>query len=697
MISTNKKYEWHPYSSRITFEWSDTTPVRLTECTMNGATAHLGAGLPIAEIMTTGCGHIISNDRLSNTVIGRDLRYISHRVTATSRSNCLEFQLHDIERELLVTVTYEMKLSSSMIRTFVTLENANELPVRVESITSLMIAFSSNDGVPDGDPLSLWDLTEADYTWVGEGVWHTSQLRSLLPIKRNPRGEHSVISTGTWSTGKHAPLFAINSKSLELTWIAQVEHNGPWRWEIGESYPLGYMALSGPESVDHDWSKMLYKGDSFTTVPASFTLAASFDDAMSSLTSYRRAWRIPNQDNKLPKVIFNDFMNTINGDPTTEKLLPLVKDAALIGVDVFCIDCGWYDDMGDWWPSVGEWNPSPRRFPHGLREVTDSIRSHGMIAGIWLEPEAVGVESVVALQLPDECFLQRGGQRVVEDRRYMLDFRIPRTIQHLNKIIRRLVEEEGIGYFKFDYNMSNGLGTDRDADTTGDGLLENLRAYTQWIDDLHREYPALILENCSSGGMREDYRQTSRFQVQSTSDQTDWRLYPVIASTAGMMMLPEQAGNWAYPQADMDERTMRFTLNTTMLGRFFLSGYLNRMDDGQRKLIQKTVDQYKTHVQPLIGKAVPFWPLGLPDWNSPIVAYGLMTETQALVTVWVREFTSNCVDLKIPWSVDKNFHIEKIDEDADMWLAQRDPKSGCIHVATPMGVFDSQTFKLVCD
>ena len=110
-----------------------------------------------------------------------------------------------------------------------------------------------------------------------------------------------------------------------------------------------------------------------------------------------------------------------------------------------------------------------------------------------------------------------------------------------------MVGEYGIGYFKFDYNVSPGAGTDYDADAPGAGLLGHNRAYSDWIDGLRERYPDVILENCSSGGMREDFAQTSRFQVQSTSDQQDFRLYPVIAAASPMMVLPEQAASWAYP------------------------------------------------------------------------------------------------------------------------------------------------------
>lgn len=111
---------------------------------------------------------------------------------------------------------------------------------------------------------------------------------------------------------------------------------------------------------------------------------------MASLTSYRRRIRRVNEDNiKLP-VIFNDYMNCLWGKPTAEKEFPMIDAAARAGCEYYCIDAGWYAD-GDWWDSVGEWEVSSKRFPKGLKEVTDYVKSKGMVPGVtdFLHPSIV--------------------------------------------------------------------------------------------------------------------------------------------------------------------------------------------------------------------------------------------------------------------------------------------------------------------
>ena len=135
-------------------------------------------------------------------------------------------------------------------------------------------------------------------------------------------------------------------------------------------------------------------------------------------------------------MIFNDYMNTLMGDPTTERLLPLIDAAAEAGAEYFCIDSGWYADLGEsWWDTVGAWKPSATRFPDGIAEVLDRIRAAGMVPGLWLEPEVVGVNSPVAEPAAARGVLPAATAAVVEHGRYHLDLRHPAAVKHLDEVV----------------------------------------------------------------------------------------------------------------------------------------------------------------------------------------------------------------------------------------------------------------------
>jgi alpha-galactosidase len=305
--------------------------------------------------------------------------------------------------------------------------------------------------------------------------------------------------------------------------------------------------------------------------------------------------------------------------------------------ECFCIDAGWYDDtLADWWPTVGEWIPSDRRFPGGgLARVVTAIRDAGMKVGLWLEPEVVGVRSPVAQSLPDAAFLQRHGRRVMEHDRYFLDLRQPDARTHLDATFDRLIQAFDVDYFKLDYNVTPGAGTDFQAFSVGAGLLAHNRAHLGWITDLRRRYPRIVFENCSSGAMRADFAMLELFDLQSTSDQQDFRLYPTIAAGAPVQMLPEQAGNWAYPQPWMNDEEIAFTMVTGLSGRLYLSGFLDKMAPKQLQLVSEATALFK-QIRGDTAQAVPNWPLGLPDWNADSVALTLTAPKGTLIYVWHR-------------------------------------------------------------
>jgi len=111
-------------------------------------------------------------------------------------------------------------------------------------------------------------------------------------------------------------------------------------------------------------------GAAVTTVPVSVAVAAGdFPAAIAELTTHRRWLRGRHPPGPAPLLVFNDYMNTLNGDPSTGRLLPLIDAAARAGAEAFCIDAGWYDDTAGWWASVGDWKPSTARFPSGLSSI----------------------------------------------------------------------------------------------------------------------------------------------------------------------------------------------------------------------------------------------------------------------------------------------------------------------------------------
>ncbi|HUC15236.1 MAG TPA: glycoside hydrolase family 36 protein, partial [Acidimicrobiales bacterium] len=520
-----------------------------------------GVGLPLLDVVVAGSGRRWSGRRYCESVVGNRMRFVGHTEREGAQWFELGVSLEDTRTGLRATVTYQVLVGGGALRSRVSMTNGGASPLSLESVTS----FLGGDLAGRGGVLEDAELRWAENDWLAEGRWHTRSLRDALPdLNRATHGGRSrarfaLTSEGSWSSGTYLPMGAVVNRKSGHTLLWQIEHNGGWHWQVGEHTGTNpgstYLAVLGPTDAEHHWRLTLQPGESFETVPVALALSQEgFEGAVACLTSYRRAIRRPHQDHRHLPVIFNDYMNTLMGDPSTERLLPLISAASRAGAEYFCIDSGWYAEQVDgWWDTVGAWSPSRSRFPNGIGEVLDQIRAEGMVPGLWIEPEVVGVRSPVAEELPLEAFFTRGGERLVEQGRFHLDFCHPRTTQHLDKVVDFLVEDLGVGYLKMDYNINVGPGTETASVAAGVGLLAHNRAFLDWVDALLDRHPSLTIESCSSGGMRTDYALLSRLQVHSTSDQQDFLRYPPIAAAAPVAVAPEQAAVWAYPQPEWDD------------------------------------------------------------------------------------------------------------------------------------------------
>ncbi|WP_242432494.1 alpha-galactosidase [Streptomyces sp. Root1310] len=596
--------------------------------------------LPLVEVTATGHGRTWSGERFIDTAIGARLAYRDHETVDEEVWQRTTIRLADPVTGLAADITLRTRPGAGFLRSQVRLVNEGRAPLRLESVSTLAVGGIVDDsGAPDGLTLH-W----ADNDWLAECRWRHSAFRDhVVPLSRaahghEGRGCFERYSQGGWSSGRHLPMAALTDDRTGRAWLWQIESSAGWRYETGEREGAAYLALFGPDDAHHQWHRTLVPGQEFSTVPAVLVRAETggLDAVFGELTAYRRRIRRRHPDHTALPVIYNDYMNTLMGDPTTERLLPLVEAAGVVGAEVFVIDAGWYDDDArGWWDAVGAWDASDRRFPGGIQQVLDAVRAHGMTPGLWLEPEVVGVRSPLADTLPPEAFFRRGGVRVTEHGRHHLDLRHPAARGHLDRVVDRLVGEWGVGYLKLDYNINIGPGTENGGESAGAGLLGHHRAHLDWLGSLLDRHPGLVLENCASGGLRMDYAQLAVVQIQSTSDQQDPLRYPPIAAAAATAATPEQAAVWAYPQPHFGLDEIAFTLTGALPGRVHLSGFLDRMSPEQFDLVRSGLSVYKA-LRAEIPRSLPFWPLGLPSWEDTWLAYGWRGPAATWLALWRR-------------------------------------------------------------
>lgn len=511
--------------------------------------------------------------------------------------------------------------------------NTGNQEMWLDGVTSF--SYGNIDSYQKGqhDPSENLQVWYAHNTWSAECRWVKQSLRETgicpygnLCYDRFRIGNHTGMSSG-----EYLPEGAIYNQEEKEALVWQIENNGAWAWELGcvavnyrepfmeKDYEQSiYLQLYGPQMEGAFWQKCLAPGQSFLTVPAAIAVCrGKVERGFAELTKYRRRKK---KISGMP-VIFNDYMNALMGNSSSELLRPYIEKAAEAGCEIFVVDCGWYDS-GDWQFTFGTFEECEKRYPLGLGEIMKEIRFHGMHPGLWLELESFGIDNVQACKLPLNWLFSRQGKPVVDSGRYHLDFRNPEVRRYASSIVSRVIGKYGLSYLKIDYNLYISWGTDWESDSPGEGLLAHNRAYLSWLEDEMKKYPSVIWENCGSGGLRMDYALLSRMDIQSVSDQEDYRRMAVIAANCASAVLPEQAGIWAYPRREGDEDETVMNMVSAMLFRIHLGGHLPELSEQRFKLVKEAIGYYKT-IRENIADAIPYWPLGLHDFEAGWLCWGM--------------------------------------------------------------------------
>ena len=600
-------------------------------------------GWPLVQIQVPGYDRPYEKQGNKHLVTapGYALKYVSHDDCENEKGRLLTFVQEDAVTGLRVTTTMQFYGNQPVVQCRNLVQNVGSEVQTLEYVSSFFYQGIEKEGEAETD--EKMHLAVPHNSWMKELNWKTYSFPELglqcsqpeIPFRRTSKS-FVLSNTGHWSAKEFLPMGFLGNACADTSIFWQIEHNGSWVAEISDYNGHFCLGISGPTELQSHWSKDLAPGETFETVPVAVgAVRNDFSEAMAALTRYRRLIRRPNADDENLPVIFNDYMNCLFGDPTTEKEIPLVDAAAAAGCQYYVIDAGWYDD-GFWWDSVGEWKESKTRFPGGIRKLMDYIRSKGMIPGVWLELEVMGIHCDLAKSVPAEWFFLRHGKKIYDRSRYQLDFRHPGVIAHVSEVVRRIVEDYGCGYIKMDYNIEPGIGTEVGADSFGDGLLQHERAYLAWLESMFEKYPGLVIENCSSGGLRMDYAMLSRYSIQSTSDIEDYRMYATVACNAPSGVTPEQAAVWSYPRRNAGREETIFNMVNALLLRIHQSGHLAELSEENMRYVRQGIEWYKENRHHW-KSAVPYWPIGLSDYRDEWSALVLEDGEEAFLALWRRD------------------------------------------------------------
>lgn len=585
-------------------------------------------------------------------------QYVCHNDTYNEYGRLIEFVL---KSEMLeIRQYYQFYDGIRTVSSYAKVKNISNENIGLEYVSS----FALTGFGADGDKIALDDVEFyiPHNSWCEELNWRRQTLREAGIGYKNLHASTKRIcisNTGNHATKEYLPMGILHDKRRNASLFWQIESNSSWSYEIGDLFQKLYLRISGPNEMDNLWWKELTPGEDFTTLTAAVSCVdGGFDEAVRQMTEYRRKTILNGRvDNNL-SVIFNDYMDCLWADPTTEKVLPLIEKAAELGAEIYCMDAGWYS-KGYWWDLVGEWQVCEERFTGGMKQIFESIKAHGMKAGIWIEPEVMGVKCPLVPKFED-CFFKRHGKNIDSKGRYQLDFRNKKVRDHLDKIVDGLVKEYDIDFFKFDYNIDPILGTEVDADSFGDGLLKANEAYLEWVDGVLGRHPHLQIENCDSGGMRMDYRSLKHFSLQSVSDATHYNEFAHMGVMASTAVIPEQAAIWVVNTTKNTPEQNAFACVNALLSRMCIGGKIDEFSDKQFENLKNAVACYKSIREDIKG-GIPYFPLGVRNAENSWFSGGLLSGDKERFYLTVSRLTGGeeeiTIPLDLPFAKPKNAKI----------------------------------------
>lgn len=478
------------------------------------------------------------------------------------------------------------------LETYTELENRGD-NVIVEALPSFNMArISPFERFDDPNDIVIHRLLS---NWSGEGkLYSVSAADIAFEASWSGLGVRTmrISQTGTMPARGYLPFISVEDKKNGVCWAAETE--APASWTIEAVFRNNAISVGGGRGdfLSAHWRKTLKTGETEKTNKAYLTVTkGSLENAAARLARhFDDTDEIKDVERDLP-VLYNEYCYTWCKPEakTLEKMLP---EIAALGCKYFVIDDGWfYNVYNDKRYVIGDWNVNKEYYPEGLKAFANKVRSYGMIPGVWYEFEGVSEHSDVYRDHPD-WLLTRDGKIINNGGRAFLDFRKAEVLNYLReKVIKNLVNC-GIGYMKVDYNSNAGFGADG-AESYGEAIRQHIDAVLAFFEEIKRSVPSLVLEICSSGGMRHEPRFLSLGDMCSFSDAHENAGGVPVAMNLHRFIPPRKLQIWATIRDDYNADDVKFTVAKAMLGRICFSGNLGNKPQKIIDILKESVSFYE--------------------------------------------------------------------------------------------------------
>jgi alpha-galactosidase len=526
--------------------------------------------LPVRDVRLRYVGHEVVTDPASGSgdrarpglapAHGQPTRETGPRET-------LRVRLADPAQPFEVTLCYRLTPEHDIIERWCEVINTGGEPLHVEALAFATLHF----------PNGTVELTSVSGWWTREFM----TARERLPMGIRSLEQRSV-QTGHYTN----PFFMLNrpGQAWEETsevYFGALAYSGAWRIAFEQLFTLDVRGHAGYNPFD--FGLTLAPGERHVT-PA-IVIGVSPDGwggASRRLHAFalERVLPCPADGPAERPVLYNSWEATFF-DLSYESQVKLARKAAAMGVELFCVDDGWFGGRRDDRAGLGDWIVSPDVFPGGLAPLIEEVHRLGMQFGLWVEPEMVNPDSELYRAHPDWVLHFPGRPRTEWRYQLILDFGRREVVEHIYAMLEKLLRDHAIDFIKWDMNRY----ATEPGSVAGQAIWRDHTAGVyELMDRLRRAFPRLQIESCASGGGRVDLGILARTDQVWTSDNTD-ALDRIRIQEGYSLAYPARAMEaWVTHATNLQTgrvSSLSLRFDVAMRGSLGIGASLNELDDAE--------------------------------------------------------------------------------------------------------------------
>lgn len=497
--------------------------------------------------------------------------YVENDDEATTLEVLTEDSVTGVQAVLYYTVFENLGAMTRSVKVI----NASDKTVEIERVMSTCVDYHTHDY----EMLTLY------------GRWAKERSLERRPLAH---GRQMISSKRGSSSHHHNPFAAIVDKGATEDYGCAYGYNlvysGNHLFEAEVNQFAGTRVIMGINPDGFGWK--LEPGAEFNSPEAVMVYSDKGIGEMSRIFHrlynkhlIRGKWR----DIKRPLLINN--WEATGMEFTGDQLVTFAERAKELGIDMLVMDDGWFGDRNSDRSGLGDWQVNEEKLGGTLAEFVNKIKALGIKFGIWYEPEMISRDSNLYRAHPDWCIHVPNREKSIARHQYVLDYSREDVRDYIFGEMKKVLSTCKIDYVKWDFNRnltevgSAALPADRQKEVFHRFVLGTYDV----MNRLTKEFPDLLIENCSGGGGRFDPGMLYFSPQIWTSDNTD----PIERLTI------QFGTSMCYPASTMGahvsacRRTGYDTKgNVALWGTFGYELDPNKFTDADKRIVKRQVKEY---------------------------------------------------------------------------------------------------------